>query len=334
MAHAITQRKNGFNEMAYVGEKPWHGLGQELKEDATIEEWLVAAGMDWKIQRSKVRYATNPNGTNGLREWDDWHVLMRSDSKDPLGMVSDGYKVVQPREALEFFRDLVEAAGFRITTAGTLHGGRKFWAMADIGAEDRVVGKDLVKGRVLVASSCDGSMKSRVKNCAERVVCANTLAVALGETGSPYIEISHRTKFDAAKIKAELGLTVDSFVRFIANARKLAKFEMKRFDSEVFLTNLLEIGDPKEDELKVRLEAAREDKKFQKILELYHGKGRGASLPGVTNTLWGLVNAVTEYVDHHARARNDSNRMDSAWFGAGDALKTEAMQRAVDLVEA
>ena len=209
MAHAITQRANGFNEMAYVGNKPWHGLGQELREGATIEEWVVAAGMDWKVQRSKVRYATGAGqGAADFAEWPDFHVLMRSDTKAPLGLVSDGFKVVQPHATLEFFRDLVEVAGFKLETAGTLHGGRKFWALASIGAEDRIVGRDLVKGKLMLATACDGTMNTIAKNVAERVVCANTLAIALGERGAPEVRVSHRSTFDAAAVKAQLGVAV------------------------------------------------------------------------------------------------------------------------------
>ncbi|WP_410175379.1 DUF932 domain-containing protein, partial [Plesiomonas shigelloides] len=51
------------------------------------------------------------------------------------------------------------------------------------------------------------------------------------------------------------------------------------------------------------------------------------------NTAWGLVNAVTEFVDHHRRARNQDNRLDSAWFGLGAQMKTRAMQHALALLD-
>ena len=54
MAHQLTIRENGYTEMAFVGETPWHGLGQELDQNATIEQWRVAAGMDWSIESSPV----------------------------------------------------------------------------------------------------------------------------------------------------------------------------------------------------------------------------------------------------------------------------------------
>ena len=101
MAHELTIRKSGTAEMAYAGDTPWHGLGQQLAEGAPIETWLTAAGMDWRIQRSKVRYSTARDDAEGSQVWDDQHVLFRSDTKAPLGIVSDGYKAVQPREVVE-----------------------------------------------------------------------------------------------------------------------------------------------------------------------------------------------------------------------------------------
>lgn len=337
MSHEITIRKNGKAEMAYVGEKPWHGLGQELEQGATIEQWLVAAGMDWKVQRSKVRYAVaRAAGADTFAEWPDYHVLMRSDTKAPLGMVSDSFKVVQPRDVLEFFRDLVEVAGFKLETAGTLRGGSKCWALAAIGAEDNVVGKDLVRGRLMMATAFDGTMRTTVKNVAERVVCANTLRIAMGERGAPEVRVSHRSTFDEKAVKAQLGIAVDSFARFIIDARKLAARKLDMTEVNALVGGLFDASlSPNAKAPLSQLEqikamaAVADDKAFKKIIALFNGEGRGSTLPGARGTAWGVVNAVTEYVDHHARARSDSNRIESAWFGRGDDLKAAAMEEAL-----
>lgn len=324
MSHEITRRQNGFHEMAYVGQKPWHGLGQELEQGASIEKWLVSAGMDWKVQRSKVRYATARNaGVDTFAEWPEYNVLMRSDSKAPLGMVSDKYKIVQPREVLEFFRDLMEAAGYHLETAGTLYGGRKFWALASIGAEDRIIGNDLLKGRLLVATSCDGSMKTTVKNVAERVVCNNTLQIAMGEKGAASVAVSHNTTFNAQAVKKQLGVAVGSFHRFIADARLLAARKVTPPEIDVFMAKVLK---------EAEVEVAKEQRAFQSILNLFQGGGHGSRLPGVAGTAWGLVNAVTEYVDHDRPNRNETNRLNSAWFGSGADMKDRAMDAARELV--
>ncbi|SCC95132.1 conserved hypothetical protein [Thiomonas sp. X19] len=89
--------------MAYTGHTPWHGLGQQLIPHQPLEVWQRAAGMDWHIEASPVRYF---NGSDVLHTFPEQHVLHRSDSHAPLAVVSSRYQVVQPKEILEFYRDL------------------------------------------------------------------------------------------------------------------------------------------------------------------------------------------------------------------------------------
>ena len=326
MAHELSTRNNGFVEMAYVGEKPWHGLGQNLDSNASIEEWQAAAGMDWRIQRSRVRYAVvrEDSTENAMLVDESNHVLFRSDSKAPLAIVGSGFKVVQPHETLEFFRDLVESAGYKLCTAGVLKGGRKFWAQAECGMQDNVIGNDVMKARLLIATSCDGTMATVVKNVVERVVCANTLAVASRE-GGKQVKVSHRSVFDASAVKGKLGISVEDFETFIAKARCLALQNVTRTDAIEFLMPLFELT--RED---IR-EPSRKTAGFEKVMSLFDGRGKGAQLQSASGTAWGLVNAVTEFVDHHRGngGTTRDNRLDYAWFGLGDTLKTTAFDTAV-----
>lgn len=93
-------------------------------------------------------------------------------------MVSQRYKVVQPREVLEFYRDLSEVAGFELETAGVLKAGRRFWALARTGKSTALKGNDTVHGYLLLATSCDGTLATMAIPTSVRVVCNNTLAVA------------------------------------------------------------------------------------------------------------------------------------------------------------
>jgi len=85
-------------------------------------------------------------------------VLYRSDTKAPLSVVSNRYQIVQPREVLEFYRDLTEVSGYELETAGVLKGGRKFWALARTGQTTKLKGNDQVNGYLLLATSCDGTL--------------------------------------------------------------------------------------------------------------------------------------------------------------------------------
>jgi phage/plasmid-like protein (TIGR03299 family) len=325
MTAAVTIRETGFAEHAYVGEKPWHGLGQALRPGANIETWKQAAGMDWTVLRGVVRYATSRNPDDlQLQTLPEQHVLFRSDNRQPLGIVSKKYKIVQPGEVLEFFRDLTEANGFQLTTAGTLFDGRRFWALAAIGEEAVVVGDDKVGGYLLLSTSCDGTLATTARFTTVRVVCNNTLSMALKDRRREVI-IRHTSRFNADRVKDDLGLARGAFASFMRDARQLAAKPLDEITARSFVGELLS------DTKTVFKKDVAASRPFKEIMNLYRGAGRGSLLDGSDGSAWGLVNAVTEYVDHHARATSDSHRLTNAWFGKGDALKSEALARALAL---
>lgn len=328
MSHELTQRANGKTEMGFLaGTARWHGLGNELREGATIEDWIIAAGMDWKVQRSKVRYVTNGGDNADIQTWEDQHVLFRSDSKKPLGIVSDGFKIVQPKAVLEFFRDLCETNHFKMRTAGTLFEGRRFWALADIGEESYVLDKtDKVKGRLLLVTACDGTMKTTAKFVNECVVCNNTLTIARAE-GGKQAAVSHRSVFNADDVKMKLGLAAGQFEQFIRDARHMAN---TRMDAQSAGWKTLELlGMEKQGSAiltpPTKVLEIRETRAYKQIMSLFEGKQIGAYLRGRSGTAWAWLNAVTEYADHHVSARSDDNRFNSSQFGAGDKMKNDAL---------
>lgn len=165
--------------MAYAGEIPWHGLGNRLLPNQPIEVWAKQAGMDWHIEESEVRYIAGKSGIGSIRDYPGQRVLYRSDNKMPLSVVSNRYKVVQPGEVLEFYRDLTTHNGFELETAGVLREGRKFWALARTGQSATLKGQDRVDGYLLLATACDGTLATTAQFTSVRVVCNNTLAVAV-----------------------------------------------------------------------------------------------------------------------------------------------------------
>ena len=335
MAHELTIRDSGFVEMAYAqGVDRWHGLGNELRPGATIEEWTVSAGMDWVIRRSKAQYYADRACTD-LRSWDDKNVLLRSDTGMPLGMVSPEYKIVQPYEVLEFFRDLVASQGFALETAGTMFGGSQFWALAKV-TQAVVSDWDKVGGYVLINTSADGSRKTTVRDTTVCVVCNNTLSMALEQSSKKIITVSHREDFNAERVQKQMGLSLENFNSFIEVANMLTKVKVSEASAENFVATLLKSAASKakpagDDEDTDELDAdakARKPRGMDLILELFNGSGLGSTRLGRAGTAWGLVNAVTEYVDHHSTAKTDSHRMQRAMYGTGDVLKTLALEKA------
>ena len=307
MAHNLSIF-NGVAEMAYNGERPWHGLGQSVSDGASIEQWLQEARMEWEIKQSPVHFM---NGS--LHTFPQHQVLYRSDSNAPLSVVSDRYKVVQPREMLEFFRSLVENEGFTIETVGSLKGGRRIWALAETHIADEVGSGDKIKAYLLLITSCDGSLATTAKFVSTRVVCWNTQGVALGENGLE-VKVRHNTVFDPNVVKGKMGLIGrKAFGDFMENMRGLSKAKISMLDAGRIIGSLLPTPAGEK--------SVEEGKGFKTIMGLFQGNALGHSLPGVSGTAWGLLNAVTEYTDHHIRARNPENRLDSSWFGVGSNLK-------------
>ena len=159
MSHEISFN-NGIAQYAST-QREWHGLGQLMVAGASIEDWQKQAGMDYRIQRSVIRYATERDLTHPsqFKTIDDKHVLFRSDTGAALGVVSDGYKVVQPSDVLEFFREWAEQGGLTIESAGVLFGGKRYFATAKLAdAVSLDGGRDKVVPYALLSTSADGSL--------------------------------------------------------------------------------------------------------------------------------------------------------------------------------
>lgn len=318
MAHEL-HSVAGKTSMAFVGAKPWHGLGQELTPGASIETWVREAGMEYELLSSKVAYKTADNKT---AIFPNRQVLFRSDDGAPLGLVGDSYKVVQPREVIEFFRSLAEDHGFELETAGVLFGGKKYWALARTPNNFTVGKKDAIKGHLMLATACDGSMSTIAKYVATRVVCNNTIQVAMGENG-PVGKTRHNAEFKADDVKAELGLFDAGWENFKAQTLALAKRKMSQAEAVSYLIKLMG------DEAKPVEEQPHAD--TMKIIaeKFVTGNYIGHELSG--DSAWGLVNCVTEYVDH-TRGRGQDRRLEYAYFGGGMELKMKAFEVAGSFV--
>jgi len=319
MSHEITQRADGAYEMAYVGKKPWHGLGQELPVGASVAEMQRAAGLDWQIERAKVEYTHGILTDMQRFDFQDRHVLYRSDTMAPLSVVSHRYKVVQPSEILGFFRDLVGEGGFQLETAGSLFGGKRIWATALVGEKAKIRGEDEIGGYLLLSTSCDGSLATTARFTTIRTVCNNTLGMAL-EDNRRFITVTHATKFDHERVKQDLGIAVDAFSRFMVDATTLAEKKLGYGAATQFLDTLLLPN------YKGNAEAMRNSTGYERIMELFQGEAIGSEFSTAKGTAWGMVQAVTEFYDHHANTRTPDARLNSAWFGTAAATKERAFE--------
>ncbi|CAG9239501.1 Mycobacteriophage Barnyard protein gp56 [Paraburkholderia caribensis] len=314
--------------MAYVGETPWHGLGNKLAPRQPLELWAKQAGMDWKIEEAEVRFVAGSGGLGSIHAFPEHKVLYRSDTKEPLSVVSNRYHVVQPSEVLSFYKDLTEVGGFELETAGVLKGGKKLWALARTGQSVSLKGRDEVNGYLLLATACDGTLATTAQFTSVRVVCKNTLAIALGDSDGA-IKVPHRSQFDPDAVKRQLGIAISSWAEFMYRMKALSERTVRPETAEAYFRRVLAYpGNTANDDPVT----ATNERAVKVAAELFSGRGKGSDLASASGTAWGLVNSITEFVDHQRRARSEDHRLDAAWFGAGATIKQKAWDEALRLV--
>lgn len=346
MAHMIDFTK-GIAAFAHVGAKGWHGLGTQLQPGQTTEQWARAAGMDWQVLPAPIYYT--PDGADAQKQFKGKVALYRGDTKGDLGVVSDGYQIVQPLETLEFFEHWAKLGAAHLETAGVLFEGRRWFAMARMGDPIEINPGDIMLPYLLMSTSADGSSATEGRDTYVRVVCANTLAAA--RSAPSVYRCPHRSKFNPKAARKALEASHEGFKTFCDNARELSRVKVTQRQAEAYTKRILGI---QEDSRKAQEQPAAEtfsslltgsvrsanivngaeqsvDKArrtsyaYESILRLFGGAAIGDNLPGVSGTAWGYLNAVTEFVDHEKRARNEENRFVSATSGPGDAMKQSAL---------
>jgi phage/plasmid-like protein (TIGR03299 family) len=290
MAHDI-DFSTGTPAIAYVGERPWHGFGEKLDAGQSIEAWLKAARLEWQLKRLPVQYLV----AGGLKTMDDRFVLMRDDTEEALSVVSGDYHVVQPKQILEFYRDLVGQYGYSLETAGALNGGRKVWALAKTGVDGSVGkdGEDRLAAYLLLATSCDKTLATTVAFTSIRVVCQNTLSFAANDVKNNKrlnLKVPHTLRFDADQIKKSLGLVDAAWSGFIKQVQKMVQYQLKAEETSQFFEALLRQGDSKP----LSPRAQRE----QETMMALFNSAPGQHLSTAKETVWGAVNAVTYYADY------------------------------------
>jgi phage/plasmid-like protein (TIGR03299 family) len=345
MSHEIDFTKDK-PAIAYTGDTPWHGYGQPMDSDQPLERWLIEAGMDYSVVERPIvwnPFLTQDNLENSplelsarAKEWGNFKavpnkkVLLRSDTRDVLSVVSSGYKVVQPKAIMEFFRDLISDYGFKMHTAGVLSDGKRVWALAETGKEFAVKGLDRIGAYLLLATSYDGKFSTTAQFTSVRVVCNNTLGFSLdrGEKQSTgIVRVPHVSEFNAAAVKGELGLLGDGgWQKFQDNVIKLSEVTVTKRQAVEFFLELLGVTEEE-------ASGGQQLIKAKKLIAFYES-GPGSQFVSAKNTTWGLVNAVSFFTDHGARAHNNGTRFNSAAFGAGAKMKRDAFGKALALAEA
>lgn len=304
---------NGKAEMfSGSGITPWHKLGQVVEGMLTAQEAIKKALMDWIV-------TLEPVFVNG-KKFEDGKAVVRGDNGYILSIVGNRYETIQNHEAFSFFDDVVGSGQAIYETAGSLAGGKKIWIMAKLKGSLFLDSRpeDETHKYVLLVSSHDGSSSLMMMIVSVRVVCHNTLSIALnGATNM--IKIRHTRNYESKKGEAMKALNLCNayFDNLQEVMNELDRQAMTRADMVTFSEKLLPIKDEKE--------STRTENVRQEIVTLF-SRGKG----NLGKSRWDALNAVTEYVDHHRTTRtkengnSEENRFSSSMFGSGLTLKTQA----------
>jgi phage/plasmid-like protein (TIGR03299 family) len=323
MSHNIDE-SNGRYNIAFLGSRNaiWHRHGHEMLEGMTIDDWQEKAGLLWSAE--KVPLYVEWNGSKVLVP--NVKAIQRSDTGLVLGTGSDIYQVHQPRENLEWCQRYVDQdSRFKIDVAGSLKQGRIIWVTAVFDADGKggieIAGHKHVI-RLLMSTTFDASAATINKLTDTRVVCNNTLDVALGGDHRAEVRTRHNTKFDADKVSRELEGMAQSVEKYKAFGDRMAETRMAKETVSKYFKRLLDIPfDVKAEDVSTR--------KMNQFSDLNRCYGQTVQEGTAAETAWAGLNAVTRYVDHDKSTRGgDANesRFLSAQFGSGAAMKSKAVQ--------
>jgi len=349
------QIENG--QFAYKGEAAWHGLGTQVNADATGNEMLQVAGLAWTVKRRQLamRSAIAGDARMLTEPLSGFRAIVRTDTDKVFQVASDRYQPVQNAEIVDFFREFCDAGHASMETVGALRDGAVIWALAKLnsGSTTVLAGGDELRARLLLATSHDGSLRTIAKKVNERVVCGNTLTLALSESGGQWT-LKHSSKFgDAQKADAKrvMSMAIEDAIHVNEIASQLSKVPIDQGDWMEFMGNLLGkenvLAKPDsplmsgEDAIfwnefvsgvvEGHVPESAELSRIASEIQESTMTSPGSNLESARGTLWGAVNGVTHYVDHVARARSDSNRLFSAWFGDGERMKNSAVRVAAEM---
>jgi phage/plasmid-like protein (TIGR03299 family) len=308
--------------MAYAGETPWHGLGKAVPADLSPEQMLETAGLDWEVEKKPLYYFDDDGET--VYHAPGKQALVRNSDGAVLDMVGDDWNPLQNSEAFEFFNDFVVAGGMRMHTAGSLFGGRRVWALAQIDEPFEIFKGDVIEPYLLFSNPHQYGKSIDVRTTQIRVVCNNTLTLSLGKEVDRGIRVGHRAKFDSDKVKMALGVIRQQSETYKNAGVFLGSKKAKRESVTEYFDRLFPLATNKNHKEKKYSRAAVTS---GEILHTQPGAKYGAG------TWWECFNAVT-YMSDHVLGRNPDNRLESAWFGPRANLKQEALALAIEYAEA
>jgi phage/plasmid-like protein (TIGR03299 family) len=308
-------------QMMFVGETPWHGLGNQVESDITVADAIVAAGLDWEV------------GLKDLQTVDGVPVNHRATYRKTdgsiLGVVGPRYTPLQNRDSFDWFQPFLDAGECALHTAGSLHSGQKVWVLAQLNRDNsEIVAGDEVSKFILLSNSHDGTTAIRVGYTPIRVVCANTLAWAHSASDSKLIRIRHTrsSKNNLENVRDIMDNINAGFEATAEQFRFLASKNFNQVDINRYVKVMLGIEGTVDADIKTRTRNIMDE-----ILKLVEGPKQSAT--NVRGTWWAAYNGYNEYLNYN-KGRTEDNRLDSLWFGQNGNDNSKALNKALEFANA
>jgi len=310
MAHEV-------ETMMYAGATPWHGLGKKVAGLQTAGEAIIAAGLDWEVET--VPLFTRDDGE--FKKVPDKIAIRRVKDRRVYGVATPKYTPIQNAEAFQFFDGVVGEKKAIYETAGSLRNGERIWIMANLKGTVDVKG-DEIKRYLILMNSHDGSLALQMFFSPVRVVCMNTLRMALAQAGDSFY--SRHTAGILLRVKTAheiLGLATKFYRDFMAEARQLATLALPAPKLPLLLNAAFKQPDS------IRMEDIANVTKIQmdKVKELIE-VDRKEFPKELHGTAWEAYNAVAKYTDYYRPYRSEAKdaRLRGVWFGTGADIKSRA----------
>lgn len=314
MAHLV-------ETMAYANEVPWHGLGVQVPSDLSPEQMLEKSGLNWTVDKYPA-FAT----VNGEKIPVGRDVLVRSSDHKVLDTVGSDWIPVQNQQAFDFFHEYCEAGDMEMHTAGSLRGGQLVWVLAKVKESFELFKGDQVDSYLLFTNPHKFGQCLDVRFTPIRVVCNNTITLALESQVDRVVRKNHRSSFNANKVKETLGIATTKLAKYkemaaFLGTRNYTEQKLKEYFSKTFpvIAYDKEKG-PQRKEM---------SKNAVMALDIVHSQPGAEFAEG---TWWQAFNAVTYMLDHKV-GRTADNRLTSAWFGPNKSVKLQALDAAIEYAE-
>lgn len=324
MAHNISM-VGGKAAIAYYGTKPWHNLGTEVNADQTADEMLIAAGLNWQVEKRNI------NGSViGAQELVRLARPNYTEVDIQLGRCTKAYHPLQNDEAFKIFDMIAGVDKATFHTAGTLGDGETIWVLAKLPETIKVKGDDIVDKFMLLSNTHNGSEAISVKFTPIRVVCQNTLSMAMSD-GNASIRIRHTANMETklASLPNLFGITNSEFDEVAEVYKAMANKQINTAGLNKFLEALMPMTTT---QLQKKTVSNKIPTRWEAIIADFENPEFAES----RGTLWSLYNSLARFTDYveNPKSKDATSRLKRVWFGAGADLKIKALEVAKQLLVA